>query len=57
MNPEDFRIRTDLYFPYTQEELDRKRGKVPSETKPAATCTNLIVKRGPGYIGLRFGEE
>jgi hypothetical protein len=57
MNPEDFRICTDWYFPYTQEELNRFRGEIPLEPKPIATCTNLIVARGPGYIGLKWEKD
>lgn len=52
MNPNDCRIRTDWYFPYTEKERALKAP--PPEPKPIAKCTNLIVERGPGYIGLKW---
>lgn len=45
MNSDDFRMYKNLYFPYTEEELERLRGKLPTETKPIARCTNLVFEQ------------
>lgn len=46
MDPYDFRIRKDLYFPYTKEEWAQVRGwSDPIEKKPVATCTNLKFEK------------
>lgn len=43
MKPEDFRIRSDWYFPYSENDLIRfgYRPAFILENKPTARCTNL----------------
>lgn len=43
INPDDFRIRRDLYFPYTEEELKRMRGTLPETPKPVARVMDARV--------------
>ncbi len=53
MDPNDFRIRKDLYFPYTPKEWARVRGwSDPIENKPVAKCTNLGFEHDKNNVGL-----
>ena len=49
INPDDFRIRRDLYFPYTEEELKRMRGTLPEPPKLVAHAmdAHVIVSENP----------